>query len=75
MLFNVLAAGLSLFAIYWVFLPLSAQVYRPAFLAVALLLTFMVFRASGTSGHPEENPTPWTGRSGSPRSWRSATPR
>ena len=39
----VLAAGLSLFAIFWVFQPLAAQVYRPAFLTVALLLTFIVF--------------------------------
>ena len=29
----VLGAGLSLFAIYWVFQPLAAQIYRPAFLA------------------------------------------
>jgi TRAP transporter 4TM/12TM fusion protein len=39
----VLGAGLSLFAIYWVFVPLAAQVYRPAFLAVALVLTFIAF--------------------------------
>jgi TRAP transporter 4TM/12TM fusion protein len=39
----VLSAGLSLFAIFWVFEPLAAQVYRPAFLTVALLLTFIVF--------------------------------
>ena len=39
----VLGAGLSLFAIFWVFEPLAAQVYRPAFLAIALVLTFIVF--------------------------------
>jgi TRAP transporter 4TM/12TM fusion protein len=39
----VLGAGLSLFAIFWVFVPLAAQVYRPAFLAIALVLTFVVF--------------------------------
>ena len=39
----VLGAGLSLFAIYWVFQPLAAQVYRPAFLTIALLLTFVAF--------------------------------
>ena len=33
----MLGAGLSLFAIFWVFQPLAPQVYRPAFLAVALL--------------------------------------
>ena len=59
-LFSVLAGGLSLFAIYWVFQPLSAQAYRTTFLAVALLLTFMVFRGTGRTSraeHPEENPT------------------
>ena len=39
----VLGAGLALFAILWVFRPLAPQVYRPAFLTVALLLTFIVF--------------------------------
>ena len=58
---NVLAAGLSLFAVYWVLNPLAAQQYRPAFLAVALLLTFLVFRGRGRTSraeHPEERPTP-----------------
>ena len=39
--------------------PLSAQVYRPTFLAVALLLTFLVFGASGRTSraeHPDEKP-------------------
>ncbi len=56
----VLGAGLSLFAIYWVFNPISAQQYRPAFLAVALLMTFMVFGARerrSQAEHPRENPT------------------
>ena len=39
----VLGFGLSLFAIFWVFWPLAPQVYRPAFLAIALVLTFVVF--------------------------------
>jgi TRAP transporter 4TM/12TM fusion protein len=58
---NVLGAGLSLFAVYWVLNPISAQQYRPAFLAVVLLLTFLVFRARGRTSraeHPEERPTP-----------------
>jgi TRAP transporter 4TM/12TM fusion protein len=57
---NVLGAGLVLFAIYWVFSPIPAQRYRPAFLAVALLLTFLVFRAHARATgaqHPEESPT------------------
>jgi TRAP-type uncharacterized transport system fused permease subunit len=58
---SVLGGGLSLFALYWVFQPMSAQQYRPIFLAVALLLTFMVFRGGqrrNRADHPEENPTP-----------------
>ena len=42
-LVSVLGAGLALFAVFWVFWPLAPQVYRPAFLAVALLLTFVAF--------------------------------
>ena len=50
----VLGAGLSLFAVFWVFQPLAPQVYRPAFLAVALLLTFIVF------GHRKDpQPVDW----------------
>jgi TRAP transporter 4TM/12TM fusion protein len=61
MVVNVLGAGLVLFAIYWVLNPIPAQEYRPAFLAVALLLTFLVFRARGRTSraeHPEESPSP-----------------
>ena len=57
---SVLGGVLSLFAIYWVFQPMSAQQYRPIFLSVALLLTFMVFRGGqrrNRADHPEENPT------------------
>ena len=39
---------------------MSAQQYRPIFLSVALLLTFMVFRGGqrrNRADHPEENPT------------------
>jgi TRAP-type uncharacterized transport system fused permease subunit len=61
MVLSVLGGALSLFAIYWVFQPMSAQQYRPIFLAVALLLTFMVFRGGqrrNRAEHPAENPTP-----------------
>jgi TRAP transporter 4TM/12TM fusion protein len=57
---NVLGAGLVLYAIYWVLNPIGAQQYRPTFLAVALLLTFLVFRAHGRTSraeHPEESPS------------------
>src|SRR5688500_20208508 len=53
-------AGLSLFAVYWAFRPIDAAAYRSAFLAVVLLLTFLVFRARGREKgveHAEENPT------------------
>ena len=56
----MLGGGLSLFAIYWVFEPMSAQQYRPIFLSVSLLMTFMVFRGGrrrNRADHPEENPT------------------
>ena len=38
---------------------MSAQQYRPIFLSVSLLLTFMVFRRprATRADHPEENPT------------------
>ena len=57
---SLLGAGLSLYAIYWVFQPMSAQQYRPVFLSVSLLMTFMVFRGGrrrDRADHPEENPT------------------
>ena len=56
----VLCAGLSLFAVAWVLHPIAAERYRSIFLAVVLLLTFLVFRAGGNrpGSHEEENPTP-----------------
>ena len=52
-------AGLSIFAISWVVNPLEAGVYRPAFLAIALFLTFLVF---GAKGNRDSRPTvaDWT---------------
>ena len=44
---GVLCAGLSLFAVFWVLHPIAAERYRSIFLAVVLLLTFLVFRARG----------------------------
>ena len=56
----MLCAGLSLFAVLWVLHPIAAERYRSVFLAVVLLLTFLVFRAGGTQPgqHEEENPSP-----------------
>ncbi len=62
MVVEVLCVGLVLFAVYWVLNPLPAQQYRPAFLAVVLLLTFLVFRGRASrsrTDHPEESPTVW----------------
>ena len=56
----VLCAGLSLFAVAWVLHPIAAERYRSVFLAVVLLLTFLVFRAGGNrpGSHAQENPSP-----------------
>jgi len=55
----VVGAALSLFAISWVLNPLEAGTYRSAFLALALFLTFLVFRShdrTSRAEHPHENP-------------------
>lgn len=44
-LVTILAAGLSLYALYWVVGIVQAQVYRPSFLLVALVLTFILYPA------------------------------
>jgi TRAP transporter 4TM/12TM fusion protein len=46
----VVGGALSVFAISWVLSPLEAGVYRPAFLAVALFLTFLVFGGRSQRG-------------------------
>ncbi|MGH3367837.1 MAG: TRAP transporter permease [Nocardioidaceae bacterium] len=46
---QVLAVGLSVFALSWVFKPLPTQVYLPAFLGLGLALTFLVYRGWGRS--------------------------
>jgi TRAP transporter 4TM/12TM fusion protein len=50
----VAGAALSIFAISWVVNPLEAGTYRPAFLALALFLTFLVF---GGNGNRRSRPT------------------
>ena len=42
---TVLAAGLSLYALYWVVGIVQPQIYRVSFLLIALVLTFLVFPA------------------------------
>ena len=41
--------GLSCYALYWVLDPIPALVYRASFIALALAMTFMVYRARGRS--------------------------
>ncbi|MGE0297990.1 TRAP transporter permease [Pseudonocardia sp.] len=51
----VIAAGLSVYALYWVFRPLPVLQYRMSFLAVVLPLTFIVYRP-GLRRPPEGRP-------------------
>ena len=44
---QAIAVALSLFALYRTFTPMPAQLYRPLFLAVALVLTFLLYRGWG----------------------------
>lgn len=41
---SVVAAGLSIYALYWVFQPIPVLQYRMSFLAVVLPLTFLCYR-------------------------------
>ena len=43
----VLGAGLSVYALFWVLNPIPAQIYRISFLAVALAMTFLIYRGGG----------------------------
>jgi len=40
---TVLAAGLSLYALYWVIFIVQPQIYRVSFLLIALVLTFVLY--------------------------------
>ena len=42
-------AALSCYALYWVLNPVPAQFYRTSFLALALAMTFLLYRAWGSS--------------------------
>jgi TRAP transporter 4TM/12TM fusion protein len=46
---QVVGGGLSLFGLWWVFNPMPAQFYLPAFLMVGLALTFLCYRGWGRS--------------------------
>jgi TRAP transporter 4TM/12TM fusion protein len=53
-------AGLSLYALYWVFNPLPSLQYRASFLAVAVAMTFVVYRVRQrppAERHVADNPS------------------
>lgn len=45
LLLSVAGVALSCYALYWVLSPVPAQIYRTSFLAVALAMTFILYRA------------------------------
>src|SRR5215210_1082389 len=49
LLLSVAGVALSCYALYWVLSPVPAQIYRTSFLAVALAMTFILYRAWGSS--------------------------
>ncbi|MGH3712433.1 MAG: TRAP transporter permease [Micromonosporaceae bacterium] len=59
----IVGAGLSLYALYWVFNPLPVLQYRMSFLAVVLPLTFLsyrpVLRRGVRSGSDNPHPLDW----------------
>lgn len=54
----VTGAALSCYALLWVFRPIAAQQYRTSFLAVALSLTFLVYRGWARSGRARAHGRP-----------------
>src|SRR5919112_1632906 len=49
LLLSVAGVALSCYALYWVLSPVPAQIYRTSFLAIALAMTFILYRAWGSS--------------------------
>ena len=46
---QAIGVALSLLALWWVFQPISKQLYLPLFLAIALAMTFLLYRGWGRS--------------------------
>ncbi len=44
LLLSIMGVALSCYTLYWVLNPVPAQVYRTSFLALALAMTFVLFR-------------------------------
>ncbi len=55
---RILAIGLAFYALYWVVGVIQPQVYRPSFLLVALVLTFLLYPAT-PSRHARVSPLDW----------------
>ena len=49
LLLTTFGVALSCYALFWVLNPVSAQIYRTSFLAIALAMTFILYRAWGSS--------------------------
>jgi TRAP-type uncharacterized transport system fused permease subunit len=54
LLLSVAGVGLSCYALFWVLHPIPAQVYRTSFLAIALAMTFILYRAWGSAREVEQ---------------------
>src|SRR5918998_5107444 len=48
-LLSFAGVGLSCYALFWVLNPVPAQIYRTSFLAIALAMTFILYKAWGSS--------------------------
>jgi TRAP transporter 4TM/12TM fusion protein len=53
LLLSIAGVALSCYALFWVLSPVPAQIYRTSFLAVALAMTFILYRAWGSSRETE----------------------
>ena len=56
---SAMGVGLSLYALYWVLNPLTAQTYRTTFLAIVLAMTFLVYRGWGKAPERKDGERPF----------------
>jgi len=49
LLLSVAGVALSCYALFWVLNPVPAQIYRTSFLAIALAMTFILYKAWGSA--------------------------
>jgi len=55
---QAVGVALTLLALWWVFQPIAKQLYLPMFLALALVLTFLVYRGWGRSDRAKDEEHP-----------------